>query len=403
MSGGRIVISVALLCLLYGSMASAQEQSVASMKKRADEVLKMGNVEARVYIEDVMRLADRLSKDGNLAEAERYFEAGLKCYPLDLKHQFACAEVQMRMGKKEPALAKAKIVAKLAEEDAQAVPARKMLGEKVDTEVEALGKLDGNVFTIVLTPLDEIDVLLLQEVRAKVQDQLGISVLIRRVPFTMAGFGRDPMHEFAEGLRKNVAKTKQSFPDAFAADLKRAGLKEADLEKDENILAFYRWLASQSKDPAAANRDLANALYNLNSTEKQWDMEKLLPDFKAATQPLWQDKVRFIGVTCHDVYGKGTAFLLANAYLGQVSVISYRRFMSSFTNETVSRERLLKRTVNLALSGCGKVFGVDGCKDPTCPRAYPHSVAEQDAKSDTLCDDCKKAFDKVFGRKPAGS
>ena len=47
----------------------------------------------------------------------------------------------------------------------------------------------------------------------------------------------------------------------------------------------------------------------------------------------------------------------------------------------------------------GKVFGIDSCTDPSCPRAYPHSVAEHDAKSDKLCDKCRKALNKAFGLK----
>jgi predicted Zn-dependent protease len=402
MSAGRIVVSVAFLVLLVGPPAFAQEQSVASMRKRAEEVLKMGNVDARVYVEDVMLLADRLSKDGNLADAERYFEAGLKLFPLDLKHQLACAEVQMRMGKREPALAKAKIVAKLAEEDAQAVPARKMLGEKVDTEVEALGKLDGNVFTIVLTPLDEIDVLLLQDVRAKLQEQLGISVLIRKVSFTMPPFGRDPTRELVEELRQSAAKMREANPKQLAAMLKQAGLTAGDLEKDESVIAFYKWLADNTRN-TTAGQNLATVLQRLASAEKQWDSNDLLVAYKASTLPLWQARVRFIGVTRRDIYEKDYSFLFANAYMGQVGVVSYRRFMSSFTNETPSRERLLKRTVNQMLSSSGRVFGIETCTDPTCPRAYPHSVDEQDAKSGKLCDTCRKAFDKAFGRIPLGS
>jgi predicted Zn-dependent protease len=308
----------------------------------------------------------------------------------------------MRMSKKEPALAKAKIVAKLAEEDSQAVPARKMLGEKVDTEVEALGKLDGNVFTIVLTPLDEIDVLLLQDVRAKLQDQLGISVLIRKVSFTMPPFGRDPTRELVEELRQGAAKMREANPKQLAGILKQAGLTGGDLEKDEGIMAFYQWVADHTQD-TTARRNLSDVLHRLASAEKQWDSNDLLVAYKAVTLPLWASKVRFIGVTRRDIYEKDYSFLFGNAYMGQVAVVSYRRFMSSFTNETPSRDRLLKRTVNQMLSSSGRVFGIETCTDPTCPRAYPHSVDEQDAKSDKLCDTCRKAFDKAFGRITAGS
>jgi predicted Zn-dependent protease len=394
----REILSLVIIGAIFTLSAWGQEPSVEEMKKRADEVLKMDNITARSHIEDVMRLADQLAKDGNLAEAVRYYEAGLRHFPLDLKRQLACAELYMKLGKKDEALAKAKIVAKVAEEDALLVPARKMLGEKVNTEIEPIGKLDGNAFTIVLVPMGEVDVLLLQDIRQKVQDQLGIPVLIRTVPLKMPDFGRDPLHDLCESLRKHLRRMQEDSPDEFSTMLNGAGVQEADLAQDPVVLKLQQWLVNQPGNEAG-KQAFTQALQKLPSYEKQWNSSDLLKVIVDVTKPYQQKNVRFLGVTRCDIYSEKTAFLFANSYMGQISVMSYRRFMSASTRETPNRDRLLKRSVNQALSSCGKVFGIDACSDPTCPRAYPHSVAEQDAKGEKLCDQCLKAFDEAFGRK----
>lgn len=394
----RVVLLIVLIGAIFARPAWGQERSLADMRKRAVEILKMGNITARVHIEDVMLLADRLAKDGNLVEAAQYYEAGLKHFPLDLKRQLACAELYMNMGKKDEALAKAKIVSKAAEEDDLIILARKMLGEKVDTGIELLGKLDGNAFTIVLVPMGEVDVLLLRDIRQKLQDQLGIAVLIRRIPLKMPAFGRDPVHDFCGELRKSLMAKKANDPDRFASVLKDAGIREAELEQDQKVFNLYGWLLTQSKD-ANAQSSFAQAWSDLPSYEKQWKVDNLVEVIREVTKPHKQKNVRFVGVTRCDLYDDTTSFLFASGYLGEVMVMSYRRFMSASTNETPNRGRLLKRAVNQALSSTGKVFGIDSCSDPTCPRAYPHSVAEQDAKGEMLCDKCKKAFDEAFGRK----
>ena len=398
----RAILSLLAAGALLSTPTWAREPSLADLQKMADQVLQQDNIDARVQIEIVMVLADRLAKDGKSAEAVRYYEAGLKHYPLDLRRQLACAEQYEKLGKKDEAAAKAKIVAKAAEEDAQILAARKMLGEQVDTAVEAMGKLEGDGFTIVLVPMGDVDVLLLREIRQKAQDQLGVPVLVRSIPLKMPDFGRDPLHDLCQGLRRDLQKIKQDGPDNYAAILKTTGIQEEELQQDMAVMGLFQWLLRQPGNEA--NRQaFAKALDDLPSTERQWDSIGLVNVFREAVKPYRQKNVRFIGVTRCDIYSENTAFLFANTCLGDVSVMSYRRFMSAFTRETPNRGRLAKRATNQALSCSGKVFGLESCSDPTCPRAYPNSVAEQDAKSEKLCDRCREAFDKVFGPKAAAS
>lgn len=47
------------------------------------------------------------------------------------------------------------------------------------------------------------------------------------------------------------------------------------------------------------------------------------------------------------------------------------------------------------------MFGIQCCTDPTCARAYPHSLEEHDAKSEALCPACQHGFDTKLRRKKA--
>jgi predicted Zn-dependent protease len=388
-----LVVSFAAIPSVH---ALGQEQTIEEMRKRADQVLSMGNVEARPYIEDVMKFADRLAKEGKSDEAVRYYEAGLRHHALDLKRQLACAQLLLSMGKKDDAMGKAKIVAKVAEEDELIIPAKKMLGQKVDVEIEAMKKLDGNSPTIILVPMGAVDITLLREIRQKVQDQVHIDVLVRSVPMNMPKFKRDPYRLFCTELRDALNALKEKDSDGFENLLGQAGIKEEELKSDEKVVKlFSKWL--EGADEEVQNR-FAAAVKEARSEEKQWNADDLWMVLGKAAAPYKTSNVKFVGVTRYDIYTGDDSFVFGRARIGGDAVMSYRRFMSSHTGETVNRQRLLKRAVNQALSSCGKTFGIDNCTDPTCPRAYPNSVAEHDVKSDDLCDKCRKALSKATGR-----
>jgi predicted Zn-dependent protease len=97
------------------------------------------------------------------------------------------------------------------------------------------------------------------------------------------------------------------------------------------------------------------------------------------------------------MFEEKTNFLFGYAYnKGPIAVISYRRFTADFNSDVPNRPRLIKRTAKQALSSIGFMLGVARCNDPTCPRAYPHSLAEHDAKSMNLCPACRAGFQKAL-------
>ena len=127
----------------------------------------------------------------------------------------------------------------------------------------------------------------------------------------------------------------------------------------------------------------------------QWDADKMLDLFTEAIRPFYSQNVRFLGITHNDIYADDSNFYFgwSNNWCG---IVSYRRFMAGFNHEIPDRARLLRRFHFQCLASAGNVFGLDRCLDSSCPRGYPQSLEEQDAKSDKLCDTCRKEFDDTF-------
>ena len=76
--------------------------------------------------------------------------------------------------------------------------------------------------------------------------------------------------------------------------------------------------------------------------------------------------------------------------------MSYHRFTAKFDGDLPNQKRLVKRIKMQALASIGHIFRIKRCSNPTCARAYPHSLPEHDAKEGTLCAQCEAGFKKLF-------
>lgn len=116
-----------------------------------------------------------------------------------------------------------------------------------------------------------------------------------------------------------------------------------------------------------------------------------------AVKPFHRKKVGYLGVTSLDIYAKDYNFLFGWASPSG-GIMSYHRFKADFNDEIPNKERLVKRTIMQSLSSAGYIFGVERCTAPTCARAYPHSLAEHDAKDAKLCPACRNGFKKALNK-----
>jgi predicted Zn-dependent protease len=325
-----------LLILLMLTLINAHPSNatmIARLQPKADAVLKLNDAQARPHVGVVFDLADHLSNAGRLDEADHYYQAGLRIQPHDFDHHLFYAQLLAKLNRPDAKSAQAQIVLQGSENQALVAQAQELLGKPLP-QIEPLDDLPTAMPILVLVPLGDIDLLLLQDEQAKLHDTLHIDVRIRSVPFKM------PLPD-----RRPLARTPQN---------------------------------------------------------RQWSARYMISLFAQAVHPFTADNVRFIGVTCNDIYADDKNYYFAWSD-GDCSIVSYARFLATFNNEMPDRARLARRFHFQCLTSAGHVFGLDRCMDSSCPLGYPMSVKDQDAKSDKLCDTCQKGFDDAFGQYDAAA
>ncbi len=128
------------------------------------------------------------------------------------------------------------------------------------------------------------------------------------------------------------------------------------------------------------------------------DIDDLLDRLMRGVAPFRRLNLYFLGVANLDAFAGESNYIFGTAETGgHHAVITCRRFTSEFNDETPSRPRLRDRLLKQALSSIRFMLGVPRCSTPTCARAYPHSLAEHDAKSTELCPACQVGFKRALG------
>ncbi len=194
-------------------------------------------------------------------------------------------------------------------------------------------------------------------------------------------------------MKRIDTRSPEAVQDALAAK----SLTSDDLEDDENIVRVFTTIARKHGGGRKA-KEFAAMIARLRNSPKQWDAADLMTVLENAVKSYRRPRARFLGITRKDMFSEGSSFLFGQTKHGKCGIVAYGRFLADFHDEPPRRSRLLRRTVTQCLSSTGFLFRVKRCGDPTCARAYPHSVAEHDIKEERLCPDCKKGFDKAFGR-----
>jgi len=362
-----------------------------ALKEKTDKVLSLPNVSARTEISVVFELVDRLLEEGRLKDAEKYVDLGLQHFPWNLKYQMIYAEILEKKGMRAEAEEKAELVFKHAETDELTDRARKLLNTYRNTQFPTISTIETDKFSLVLIPFADCDKWLLIRIKESLAAILGIDVYIQTVNVDPPPANRDMRQLMIDTLRKRLIE--QADDAQVTAGLKDLGLTLSDLSEEENVLKMSRNLI-QKYNPDEL-KVFEKYLKESAGKNKQWDADILQDLLFKAVRPFRRKKVGYLGVTSLDLYAKDYNFLFgwANPLGG---IMSYHRFKADFNDEIPDKERLVKRTLMQCLSSAGFIFGVERCTTPTCARAYPHSLAEHDAKEAKLCPACRNGFKKAF-------
>jgi predicted Zn-dependent protease len=373
----------------------AQARSLEELKAQVDRLLATGDpVMIRRDIGDVLALVDRLVQSGPSKGAFEYLSAALTYDAWALDHQLLLAEMLLTRGQSDAARQRAELVLCYAEKDQQVNRARKLLQEEPLPGFPQMAAVREDGTTLVLVPVGEVDACVLGELQQVLHARLTIPVLLQDARVPVPSPKREPVTRYVAQLRERLRNAVKA-DDRLAAFLKQKGINPGALQQDAEVVKAYRQIALASGADEVARFDAV--MEQLRKADQQWDIHDLLDNLTMAVRPFRQANVYFLGIANLDAFADQSNFIFGTAETGgHHAVIAYRRFTAEFNDETPNRKRLVDRMLKQSFSSIGFMLGVPRCSMPTCARAYPHTLAEHDAKSTDLCDACRLGFERVL-------
>lgn len=392
--GGRSTIGLAVLMVIAACASANTTDDPTALKRKADIALaSQWKAEGIAQVEAVFAYAEYLVGIGDKKEALKYMQEALKRRPWDLARQLQYARLVEGAGNKQKAKQIYELISSTAENDDLVVNARQRLHKDVDISLEPAGPMDGPARTVVLVPIGKPDPLLLKEVAHELSERLGITVCTRDAHINAPAPSRNKYHQFMEHIRQRMLND-PSDPE-LTKELKRQNVALNKLADDDALAEFLIEAETNPDEQAEAQAVMGD----LREQGQQWLAPHLLKALKNATQEYWRPGLKYIALTPMDIYEGQYQYLFWQTQPDR-AVISYARFKGSFMHAPPNRDRLRRRIVLSAMSCIGSMYGVDRCTNPTCPHSFPNSVAEHDAKTNDVCQECQHSFNKVLGRQP---
>lgn len=373
------------------------KKSILELQEEVDSLIELRNpVQIRRNIKVITDLVDILADQGRKEECLPYLQIVLQHNAWNLKYQMLFADIMHEQGRAETVLETAQLVADHAETDELIDRARIMLGQKLLQNLPELFSLTEKTDAIVILAIGDIDRWLAYALADELNKKLGIPVYSQKIKMTIPPAKRIPLVKFISFLRNSLIEGMKTDK-RVKMILENAKISEKDLKSQETVVEAVR-LVTLKEGGEKALADLNKTFDEISKRDNQWDIEDIFRNFKKSVMSQigifnWNPNVYYVGLTKLDTFANESNYIFGTAEnSGKFSVISYHRFRSDFTNEPPDPERLVERIFKQSLSSIGFMFGLPRCTTPTCARAYPHNLAEHDAKSKELCSICGKMF-----------
>lgn len=398
-----ILPSCGFAILAAGVVARAvdsDEVPTYELIKDASRVLELAqrdNVAAEAQAAAVFVAAERLAKEKKDSEARRYFEAGLRLSPWRAEYYLTYADLLSRLGEKSSARRWAMTMYERAEDDAAREKARKWLGLPEAQKIPLLPEKSPERLAICIVPVGKPPKWLVHQCGIALANLTGLAVYHQEEAIGLPPPSRN-------GMKHWVAKLKDGLrweDPALTYLCRDLGFEfKGNLMPDHQIIAIYEEIFKrQGNEEALADfrktkSDLAQ------DTRNQWDARKLLETLAAVSEKSPVHRIMWVGLTEVDIYLENNNYLFGLSSMDprmKYALVSCCRFMADFNDEPPDARRLATRTVKQMLSGIGNALGAQRPLDPTCPRSYPNSLPQHDAKTLNLCDDCRKSFSGALG------
>ena len=371
----------------------AERATTEQLMREAAEVLKLAqtdNIQAAKQSGLVFNYAERLKQEKAYSDALSFFEQALRLSPWSVDRYMSYVATLKELKFDERAERWARTALDRAEDTPTREEARKWLGEKAE---ERLPEWEGKVSdrAICLVAIGSPPEWLVHRCGHGLQNILGIPVFVLKEKIALPKSHRSSFQRWVTSLRASV----QWDNPEVRMFLREKGLPINDLT-DRQVLTAMEALIGASRPPEELeNFRRLKIQMGSQRYDQQWDATKLWEILAENAKrendrnPIW------LGVTDVDIFGGDTNFIFGMASgPPDCAVVSCARFSADFNGEPPDSNRLSKRLLKQMLSSIGTLLGAQRPIDPTCPRSYPQSLAEHDAKTLNLCGDCRGSIAK---------
>ncbi|HUG12547.1 MAG TPA: archaemetzincin [Opitutaceae bacterium] len=367
------------------------EQRIAELRQKVDPIAASpGDIAVRHAEPLLTELVDLLLSRSEVNEARRYLVRLLQANPRAYRYQLIYGEILAREGAPAELEWRAKQAAENAEDDSIIRKARALADMPPLEVVPQLAADNRRGPELILVPVGDVSDVWLLELRDALRLKTNSTVSVRRSSMAMPPADRTAADAVVANLRRRLLKAMETDPE-LTRRLEFTAVTKAKLESDDKlVISVVRRMLEADQ---TALEDFNTRFEESKQGGQQWQASLLLRWFDAAITPAKRGQKRFLAVTSVDLYAPDTNYLFGSAQIGGKSaIISAARFTADFNGDTPHRPRLIERLLKQALSSYGQMLGVPRCTNPECARAYPHSLAEHDAKSPDLCAQCRTGF-----------
>jgi predicted Zn-dependent protease len=379
-----------LLFLRAPSWDPSDRERLMYLEESVAKLDRLGNVEARQYVDLYFELARLYGKYGDTEKSRRALETGLRLDAWRFREQLQLAWLYVEAGELLQAREKANFVLSLSTDDDLRGEGTKLL-ESIPSPRE--GEPGGERVTLwqktlYLLPVGEPDNTILQAIRSRTAEEFGIGVQVlepRALDFMP---DRNPRGDFIAACYRSL---RHNISEADVQKLREtSGIREKDLETNRGKLRLLRQFFAGDPGEIQKLEFTVEAL-----PETQFDVQAVASVLIKEQRLILEgdQTLGILAVLKDDIYARNYNFLFG--WAGQhFGVMSYKRFLTPTASGAISREIILKRAVMQAFSSTGMILGIGRCTTPNCARAYPHSLEEHDRKEDRICSQCRAALNE---------
>ncbi len=384
------------------SFVEVNEEPVQELPKEDLEILvknllKENEVIRTRQVDKIYQLANIYRDDGKNTNAAYFYKQALQTDAANIHYQNELAKLLLRCGRNEEAMGRLMSVFRFSENPEIIQSAKKTL----KTHSISLPKLaeeqnaSSRTPTIALVPVGSPNLQLLQELRPRLENALGLGVCILSNAVSAGATDRLYAELFVsevytnlltnltdlqrEHLRKKIG---DNAPSTSSYDQQCQFIETFFSEAGNSVFLQRFWkelheLGDKGQHSTKSLTDILRTNYSFNTRD----------DIKA-----------YIGVTEKSLHSGGANFCFG-ATDGAYGVISSYEFSAAVTGEQENRPRVVTRLLKQALSSTCFILLGPRCAQPFCARAYPKTLNQHDQKPDSLCSICQEQL-SAYKKKP---